>query len=71
MKGVPQDRARVLFAHNNFWGRTLAAVSSSSDPTARTNFGPFLPGFGMVPYDDLPAVSARGARGEPLLLCRP
>lgn len=58
VKGVPQDRARVLFAHNNFWGRTLAAVSSSSDPTARTNFGPFLPGFGMVPYDDLPALEA-------------
>ena len=36
VKGVPKDRARVIFAGNNFWGRTLAAISSSSDPTAYT-----------------------------------
>jgi len=36
VKGVPKDQARVIFAGNNFWGRTLAAISSSSDPTAFT-----------------------------------
>ncbi|EJK66965.1 hypothetical protein THAOC_12063 [Thalassiosira oceanica] len=44
VKGIPKDKARVLFAESNFWGRTLAAVSSSSDPTAYTGFGPFMPG---------------------------
>ena len=56
VKGVPKDKARVLFAESNFWGRTLAAVSSSSDPTAYTGFGPFMPGFSMVPYNNLDAV---------------
>jgi len=58
VKGVPENQARVLFAEHNFWGRTLAAVSSSSDPTASNGFGPFLPGLGMVPYDDLGALEA-------------
>jgi len=56
VKGIPKDKARVLFAESNFWGRTLAAVSSSSDPTAYTGFGPFMPGFSMVPYNNLDAI---------------
>ena len=56
VKGVPDGKARVLFAQNNFWGRTLAAVSSSSDPTAFQGFGPYMPGFSSVPYDDLSAL---------------
>lgn len=57
VKGVPKDQARVIFAGNNFWGRTLAAISSSSDPTAYTGFGPFMPGFSSVPYNNLEEVS--------------
>ena len=56
MKGVPKDQARVLFAGNNFWGRTLAAISSSSDPTAYTGFGPYMPGFSCVKYNCLEEV---------------
>jgi len=56
VKGIPENQARVVFAENNFWGRTLAAVSSSSDPTAYTHYGPFLPGFLSVPYNDLQAL---------------
>ena len=58
VKGVPENRARVLFAENNFWGRTLGAVSSSTDPSSYTGFGPFMPGFEVVPYDDLDALRA-------------
>jgi ornithine--oxo-acid transaminase len=41
-KGVPANQAKVIFAEGNFWGRTLAAVSSSTDPSCYTNFGPFM-----------------------------
>lgn len=58
VKGVQPDKARVIFAEDNFWGRTMAAVSSSSDPTSYTNFGPYMPGFDMVPYNDLAALEA-------------
>ena len=56
VKGVPHNKAKVVFARNNFWGRTLAAVSSSTDPSSYTNYGPFMPGFDLVPYDDLDAL---------------
>ena len=59
VKGVPADQARVLFAGNNFWGRTLAAISSSSDPTAYKGFGPYMPGFSSVRYDNLEEVCKR------------
>ena len=58
VKGIPEDRAKVLFCANNFWGRTLAACSSSSDPSCRGGFGPFMPGFELLPYDDLGALDA-------------
>ena len=56
VKKVPDNQAKVLFAEDNFWGRTLAAVSSSSDPDSYGNFGPFMPGFERVPYNDLVAL---------------
>jgi len=56
VKGVPKNQARVLFAKENFWGRSLAAVSSSTDPDCYTNFGPFMPGFDTIPYNDLAAL---------------
>ncbi|XP_022200219.2 ornithine aminotransferase, mitochondrial [Nilaparvata lugens] len=56
VKKVPENKARILFANGNFWGRTLAAVSSSTDPSSYSGFGPFMPGFGLVPYNDLKAL---------------
>jgi len=53
VKGIAPNKARVLFANQNFWGRTLAAISSSNDPTAFRGFGPYMPGFSHVPYNDL------------------
>jgi len=58
VKGVPENKAKVLFAENNFWGRTIAACSSSSDPDCYTNFGPFTPGFEIIKYNDLAALEA-------------
>ena len=57
-KGVPPGDAVVIMATDNFWGRSIAALSSSSDPTCRGGFGPYAPGFELVPYDDLGALSA-------------
>ncbi len=56
VKGIEADKAKIVFAEGNFWGRTLAAISSSTDPSSFTNFGPFVPGFSNVPYNDLPAL---------------
>ncbi|NJL15510.1 MAG: ornithine--oxo-acid transaminase [Microscillaceae bacterium] len=56
VKGIPQNEAIILFAENNFWGRSLAAVSSSSDPVARADYGPYLPGYQLIPYNDLAAL---------------
>eukprot|EP00591_Stephanopyxis_turris_P007537 CAMPEP_0195512458 /NCGR_PEP_ID=MMETSP0794_2-20130614/4407_1 /TAXON_ID=515487 /ORGANISM="Stephanopyxis turris, Strain CCMP 815" /LENGTH=430 /DNA_ID=CAMNT_0040640247 /DNA_START=132 /DNA_END=1424 /DNA_ORIENTATION=+ len=58
VKGIPENRARILFAGNNFWGRTLAAVSSSDDASASKGFGPFMPGFANIPYNDLEALDS-------------
>jgi ornithine--oxo-acid transaminase len=55
-KGVAENQAKVIFAEGNFWGRTLAAISSSTDPTSYKGFGPFMPGFELVPYNDLIAL---------------
>ncbi len=44
VKGIPENQARIVFANGNFWGRTIGAISSSTDPKARKGFGPFLPG---------------------------
>jgi len=56
VKGVQADNAVVVVANNNFWGRTLAAVSSSTDPSSYGGFGPFMPGFSHVEYGDAKAL---------------
>lgn len=56
VKGIPNNQAKIVFAKNNFWGRTLSAVSSSTDPSAYGGFGPYMPGFSLIPYDDLAAL---------------
>ncbi len=55
-KGIAENKARIIFANGNFWGRTLAAISSSDDPTSYKGFGPFMPGYDLIPYNDLEAL---------------
>lgn len=55
-KGVPENKAKIIFAEGNFWGRTLAAISSSTDPSSYHQFGPFMPGFELVPYNNTEAL---------------
>lgn len=59
VKGVPKNEAKVLFATNNFWGRTTAAISSSTDPDSYSGFGPFMPGFEVIPYNDVNALTKK------------
>ncbi|WP_367434183.1 ornithine--oxo-acid transaminase [Streptomyces celluloflavus] len=58
VKGVPDGRAKIIVADNNFHGRTTTIVSFSTDPEARADFGPYTPGFESVPYGDLAALAA-------------
>jgi ornithine--oxo-acid transaminase len=58
VKGIPENQAKVIFAEGNFWGRTLAAISSSTDPSSFKGFGPYMPGFDLVPYNDLAALES-------------
>ncbi|MFI2373873.1 ornithine--oxo-acid transaminase [Streptomyces sp. NPDC018964] len=58
VKGVPADRATIVVAADNFHGRTTTIVSFSTDEVARAGFGPFTPGFRVVPYNDLAALEA-------------
>ena len=56
IKGIEEDKARIIFAKGNFWGRTLAAISSSDDPSSYKGFGPYMPGYSLIPYNDLEAL---------------
>jgi ornithine--oxo-acid transaminase len=56
VKGIEDNKAKIIFASGNFWGRTMAAISSSTDPSSYTNFGPFMPGFEIVEYNNLSAL---------------
>ncbi|KAI4458706.1 aminotransferase class iii [Holotrichia oblita] len=55
-KQIKKNQAKIIFCSENFWGRSLAAVSASTDPDAFEDYGPFMPGFSCVPYDDLNAL---------------
>ena len=55
-KDIEEDKARIIFANGNFWGRTLAAISSSDDPSSYKGFGPYMPGYSLIPYNDLEAL---------------
>lgn len=59
IKGIPENQARMVFVEGNFWGRTLAAISSSTDPSSYSGFGPFLPGMDVVPYNNLEALEQK------------
>ncbi|MDC0210130.1 ornithine--oxo-acid transaminase [Flavobacteriaceae bacterium] len=55
-KGIPKNKAKIIFVEGNFWGRTLAAISSSNDPLSTKDFGPFMPGYEIIPYNDIEAL---------------
>ena len=55
-KGIKENNAKIVFAHGNFWGRTLAAISTSDDPLSYKGFGPYMPGYELIPYNDLDAL---------------
>ncbi len=58
VKGVPPDRAEIIVCDGNFHGRTLSVVSFSTDDASRDGFGPFTPGFRVIPYGDADALAA-------------
>jgi ornithine--oxo-acid transaminase len=59
VKGIPANQAQIIVAEGNFWGRTIAAISSSTDPSSYHNFGPFAPGFIKIPYNNLAALEEK------------
>ena len=56
VKNIPANKATIIVCEGNFHGRTTGVISFSSDPASTTNFGPFLPGFEIIPYNDIPAL---------------
>ncbi len=56
IKGIAENQAKIIFVEGNFWGRTMSAISSSTDPSSFRGFGPFMPGFEIVPYNNIPAL---------------
>lgn len=56
VKGIPENKAKIIFAEGNFHGRTLAIISGSTDPECREGFGPFMPGYEIIPYNDIAAL---------------
>lgn len=63
VKGIPENQAKIVFVEGNFWGRTLGAISSSTDEESTLGFGPFMPGYEIIPYNDL--VSLENALKDP------
>jgi len=57
-KGIPENQAKIIVCENNFHGRTITIVSMSTDPSSFGGFGPFTPGFVVIPYNDLSALEA-------------
>jgi ornithine--oxo-acid transaminase len=58
VKGVPKDQAQIIVCENNFHGRTITIVGFSTDESSRAGFGPFTPGFKIIPYGDSKALEA-------------
>lgn len=64
VKNIPEYEAKIIFADGNFWGRTLAAISASTDPSSYGGFGPFMPGFETIPYNDLKSLEEKLKRDQ-------
>ena len=58
VKGIPGEKAKIIVCTGNFHGRTTTVISFSSDPQSKKNYGPYTPGFGIIPYNDIPALEA-------------
>ncbi|MFN8416319.1 MAG: ornithine--oxo-acid transaminase [Cytophagaceae bacterium] len=56
VKGIPANEAIIVAVERNFHGRTTGIISASTDPDSRNNFGPFMPGYQIIPYNDLAAL---------------
>lgn len=56
VKGIAENKAKIIVCQNNFHGRTISIISFSTDPTSKNNYGPYTPGFEVIPYNDLPAL---------------
>lgn len=56
VKGIPDNQAKIVWVEHNFHGRTISSISASTDPTSYGGFGPLLPGYVIIPYDDLAAL---------------
>ena len=56
VKGIPEDKARIIVCNSNFHGRTVNVISFSTDPSAKKNFGPFVTGYECIPFNDLVAL---------------
>lgn len=56
VKGIPDNQAKIIWVENNFHGRTLSSISASTDPTSYGGFGPLVPGYVVIPYNDLKAL---------------
>jgi ornithine--oxo-acid transaminase len=56
VKGTPKDKAKIIFASGNFHGRTMSVISASVDPLSTSGFGPYMPGFTIIPYNDIDAL---------------
>jgi ornithine--oxo-acid transaminase len=57
-KGIPENEAKIIVCEGNFHGRTITIISMSTDPDARGGFGPYTPGFEVVPYNDIEALES-------------
>ncbi len=56
VKGIPENKAKIIFCDNNFHGRTMMAVSASTDPDCKDGYGPYLPGIEIIPFNNIPAL---------------
>ncbi|WP_022661079.1 ornithine--oxo-acid transaminase [Paucidesulfovibrio longus] len=70
-KGVPEDKAEIIVCRDNFHGRTISIISFSTDPTSTSGFGPFTPGFKVVPFGDADAFEAAITENTVALLVEP
>ena len=72
VKAIPENKAKMIVCANNFHGRTSTVISFSTDPSAYTRFGPYMPGFTVIPYNDLEALQkALGDKEVAGFLCEP
>lgn len=58
VKGIPEGKAKIIAVSNNFHGRTLGVISASTEESSTAGFGPFMPGFEIIPYNNIPALEA-------------